>query len=294
MTTLSPTSILHLSDLHFGKPYIPEVGEALQRNAARLEPDIIVLSGDLTQRAKIREFELARKYIDRLPDVPTLAVPGNHDVPLYRLRERISRPLANYQRFISEELNPTLQIPGLTICGLDSTAPHSAVSNGRIHEWQLKHCRDVFNAAPTSDVRIVVAHHHFAAAPDSLRDRSMPRSGEAIECFDQMRVEMILGGHLHRAFIGNSLDFYPGSDRERGIIIVHSGTSTSRRGRGREREKNSFNMIRVLENGFEIDHYMYFNASGSFRLLSRHQFPRPERCLSLDWIEEFDQNVTAP
>lgn len=291
MADFEPISILQISDLHFGKPYLMEVGEALQRIARRLEPDVIVVSGDLTQRAKIREFELAREYLDRLPKVPTLVVPGNHDVPLYRVSERMRRPLENYQRCISEELNPTLQISGMTICGLDSTAPHSAISNGRIHKWQLDHCRDAFNAAPASNVRIVVAHHHFAAAPDSLRDRSMPRSREAIECFDQMRVELILGGHLHRAFIGNSLDFYPGSDRERGIIIVHSGTSTSRRGRGREKEKNSFNMIRVYETRFEIDHYMYFDVTHGFRILSRHQFPRPERCLSLDWIEESDQLV---
>lgn len=280
------TTMLQVSDLHFGKPYRLEVGEALQRIAARLEPDVVVVSGDLTQRAKVSEFELAREYLDRLPQVPTLVIPGNHDVPLYRVVERLKRPLANYQQYISAELNPTLQIPGMTICGLDSTAPHSAISNGRIHQWQLDHCRKVFDAAPPGDIRIVVAHHHFAGAPDALRDRSMPRSREAIECFDQMRVEMILGGHLHRAFIGNSLDFYPGSDRERGIIIVHSGTSTSRRGRGREKEKNSFNLIRVLENRFEIDHYMYFDVTHGFRILSRHQFPRPERCLSLDWIEE--------
>lgn len=286
MAIQQPISILHISDLHFGKPYLLEVGEALQRIAPTLEPDVIVVSGDLTQRAKAGEFALAREYIDRLPDVPRLVVPGNHDVPLYRVNERLKRPLANYQRAISEDLNPTLQVPGLTICGLDSTAPHSAISNGRIHKWQLDHCRNVFSQAPTSDVRIVVAHHHFADAPDSLRDRSMPRSREAIECFDQMRVELILGGHLHRAFIGNSLDFYPGSDRERGIIIVHSGTSTSRRGRGREKEKNSFNVIRVLENRFEIDHYMYFNLTHGFRILSRHQFPRPDRCLSLDWAQE--------
>ncbi|MFK7818702.1 MAG: metallophosphoesterase, partial [Planctomycetaceae bacterium] len=248
--------------------------------------------------AKVAEFQQAREYLDRLPDVPTLVVPGNHDVPLYRAGERLRKPLANYQRFISEEVNPTLQHRGLTICGLDSTAPHSAISNGKIHSWQLDHCRKVFEAASDEDVRVVVAHHHFAAAPDSLRDRSMPRSRRAIECFNEMRVEMILGGHLHRAFIGNSLDFYPGSDRQRGIIIVHSGTSTSRRGRGREQEKNSFNLIRVSRTRFEIDHYMYFDSTHGFRLLSRHQFPRPDICLSQEWIEgvtrvPFDTSMTT-
>lgn len=293
MSVPESVSILHISDLHFGKPYLISVGESLQEIAWKLQPDIIVVSGDLTQRARVSEFESARAYLDSLPDVPRLVVPGNHDVPLYRFGERIKQPLANYQRYISEDLNPTLRSSGVTICGLDSTAPHSAISNGRIHRWQLDHCRHVFKAAPEDDVRIVVAHHHFAAAPDSLRDRSMPRSRQAIECFDDMRVELILGGHLHRAFIGNSLDFYPGSDRRRGIIIVHSGTSTSRRGRGREREKNSFNMVRVFETRFEIDHYMYFDATHGFRILSQHQFPRPERCLSLEWTQEVSRASSA-
>ncbi|MFK7821572.1 MAG: metallophosphoesterase, partial [Planctomycetaceae bacterium] len=120
--TAEITSILQVSDLHFGKPYLPDVGESLCQIAHEVQPDIVVVSGDLPQRAKVAEFQQAREYLDRLPDVPTLVVPGHHDVPLYRAGERLRKPLANYQRFISEEVNPTLQHRGLTICGLDSTA----------------------------------------------------------------------------------------------------------------------------------------------------------------------------
>ncbi|HSH46514.1 MAG TPA: hypothetical protein VK966_11790, partial [Longimicrobiales bacterium] len=84
----------------------------------------------------------------------------------------------------------------------------------------------------------------------------------------------ILGGHLHRAYIGNTQDLYPGIDREHGITIVQSGTSTSRRGRAREREKNSFNVVRIGEDVVRVTHYMYFDDAGGFASVSRHIFPR--------------------
>ena len=86
--------------------------------------------------------------------------------------------------------------------------------------------------------------------------------------------DMILGGHLHRAYIGNSLDFYPGLHRDRGIIMAQCGTTTSRRGRGREREKNSLNQIEIGKSSIAITHYIYFHESGVFEAVSRHSFRR--------------------
>jgi hypothetical protein len=103
----------------------------------------------------------------------------------------------------------------------------------------------------------------------------MPRAKRAMDCFSELGVEMVLGGHLHRAYIGNSLDVYPGPDREQGIIIVQSGTTTSRRGRAREREKNSFNFIRVGDDRIRVTHYMHFGELSGFAPVSRHVFPRP-------------------
>ncbi|MEQ9406350.1 MAG: metallophosphoesterase [Fuerstiella sp.] len=266
--------LLHISDLHFGPPYVPEVGNALLRIAPDLNVDAIIASGDFTQRAKADQFEAARSFLDRLPDVPRLCVPGNHDIPLYRVRERLVDPHGLYRQFISPELNPVLSLDDAVIVGIDSTAPHSAISNGRIHQWQLETAEKVFAEAPTGVARIVVAHHHFAPAPDYLHDRAMPQAKRAIMRFVEDDVDMILGGHLHRAYIGNTLDFYPGAHRERGIVIVQSGTTTSRRGRGREREKNSFNVIDIDEHTMKITHYLYFDADAGFVPGSRHLFPR--------------------
>jgi 3',5'-cyclic AMP phosphodiesterase CpdA len=267
-------TILQISDLHFGPPLVKRVAEALLRAAPDLQPDVIVASGDFTQRAKREQFRETREFLDRLPAVPTVVIPGNHDVPLYRVAERLLRPHALYQEYISPELDSILRLDEAVIVGLDSTAPWTAITNGRIRDRQLQFCREAFSDAPAEVARIVVAHHHFAPAPDYLRDETLPRARRAINEFVELGVELILGGHLHRAYIGNSLDVYPGPRRERGIVIVQCGTSTSRRGRGREREKNSFNLIAVSDDTLEVTHYMYFDEDDGFAPFSRHLFPR--------------------
>ena len=274
--------ILHLSDLHFGPPYLPRVGDAVVRLAPTIDPDVVVVSGDFTQRAKPEQFADAATFLSRLPDAPRVVVPGNHDVPLYRLKERLMNPHRWYREYISDELNTVLTTEDSVIVGLDSTAPRSAISNGRLHSFKLDFCRNTLQGAPEHLARIVVAHHHLTPAPDYLHDQTMPKSKRAITLFAQLGVELILGGHLHRAYIGNTLDFYPTASREHGIVIVQCGTTTSRRGRGREREKNSFNVIDVEDESILVTHYMYDDRQSDFSPLSRHEFARGKNRLEDD------------
>lgn len=273
-------SIMHISDLHFGPPLVVEVANEVIKTSEQLQPDVVVVSGDLTQRARREQFLAAKQFLARLPKVPTLVIPGNHDVPLYRVIERFNNPHSLYKEIINENLNPVLHFESAVIVGLDSTAPRTAISNGCIHAWQLEHCAKEFAEAPTHATKIVVAHHHFAPAPDYLHDRTMPKSKRAIMRFVEMDVDLILGGHLHRAYIGNTLDFYPGDHRERGIIIAQSGTTTSRRGRGREQEKNTFNFIEIFPSTIDITHYLYFDDQHGFIPTSRHSFRRFQMELS--------------
>jgi 3',5'-cyclic AMP phosphodiesterase CpdA len=268
-------SILHISDLHFGPPYRPQVGAAVLRIVPELQPDVIVVSGDLTQRAKPEQFAAAREFLDGLPPVPQVIVPGNHDVPLYRVRERLFDPHKNYRAFIARELNQVHRFRGAVIAALDSTAPRQSISNGRIHRNQLEFCEHAFHDTAPETVHIVVAHHHFAPAPDYERDQTMPKAKRALNRFVDLNVDLILGGHLHRAYIGNSLDVFPGSHLDQGIIIVQCGTTTSGRGRARERAKNSFNLIRVGETMLSVTHFIHCSKSGDFIPASRHVFPRP-------------------
>jgi 3',5'-cyclic AMP phosphodiesterase CpdA len=268
-------TILHVSDLHFGPAYLPHVGEAVLRAAEELGPDLIVASGDFTQRAKKAQFADARSFLDKLPNVPKVVTPGNHDVPLYRAFERVFQPYANYQQYISEELDSVLATEEAVIVSINTTSPLLAITNGRIDRWQIEFAAQAFRAAPASAARIVVAHHHFAPAPDyDDRNDVMWRAREALDCFNELGVELILGGHLHRAYIGNSLDIYRSKTPSAGIIVVQSGTTTSRRGRAREREKNSFNLVQIGPEVILITHYMYFDQLSGFAPISRHTFPR--------------------
>jgi len=267
--------LLHISDLHFGPPYVPRVGEALLRQMPGWDLDAVVVSGDFTQRAKASQFAAARAFLDRMPELPKVLVPGNHDVPLYRIVERFARPRALYRKHIREDLDTVHHFPGTVIVALDSTSPRRAITNGRIHLDQLDLCRETFGGVPDAIIKVVVSHHHFAPAPDYERDQTMPKGRRALDLFVDLGVDMILGGHLHRAYIGNSLDVYPGRRPDRGIIIVQSGTTTSRRGRARERERNSLNLIQLGGDVFEITHFLFHDPENAFLPSSRHAFPRP-------------------
>lgn len=284
-------SILHVSDLHFGPPHVPHVSEAVLRATSELKFDLIVASGDFTQRATREQYAQAREFLDRLPDVPTVVVPGNHDVPLYRVFERVFAPYRLYREYISDELDAVYRLDNAVIVALNSTSPLRAITNGRIDGWQLDFCERAFRDAPPDAARIVVTHHHFAPAPDYEGGEVMPRAKRAIDCFSDIGVELILGGHLHRAYVGNSLDVYPGRHREHGIIIVQSGTTTSRRGRAREREKNSLNVIRVGEDRVRVTHYMYFDELLGFAPVSRHLFPRLGRHFLADGTVDVEDGI---
>lgn len=267
-------TVLHISDLHCGPPYLPRVADALLRIAPTLRADAIVISGDMTQRAKPEQFRQARELIDRLPRLPRLMIPGNHDVPLFRLWERISDPMGEYRRHFGPTLDQVVHFDGAVAVAVDTTSPHRTIVRGQISLDQIEFVRHALATASPENARIVVAHHHFVGAPDRLRDRTMIGGERAMRAFIEMGVDIVLGGHLHRAFIGNSLDFYFEGPRDRGIILAQSGTTTSRHGRGRERERNSFNLLEIHETWLQITHYLYYEHADAFGPMSRHLFPR--------------------
>ncbi|UCC26992.1 MAG: metallophosphoesterase [Gemmatimonadales bacterium] len=290
-------TLVHGSDIHFGKPHLPHVADAFRDAVQAAEPAAVVISGDLTQRAKVQEYRAAAEYLELLDQAaggaPIVVTPGNHDVPLYRVAERLLRPYQNYQRFIRRELNTVTRIPGMTLVALNSAAPRRAIVNGRIREAQLEFARDAFQAAPEEDVKVLVSHHHLAPAPDYEGDTPLPRAREILEALKAMGVELVLGGHLHRGYIVNSLDVYPGEDRDHGVVVVHSGTTTSARGRARERLKNSFNVVRVASDHLDITHHIFHPEEAAFLPLSRHLFPRRPFLSLAAGIADLDEELVA-
>jgi 3',5'-cyclic AMP phosphodiesterase CpdA len=270
-------AILHISDLHFGPKYLPRVGEALQSAAAALDPDIIVVSGDFTQRAKREQFAAARAFLDRLPPRPMVVTPGNHDIPLYRVFERIFSPESLYREYISEELNTVLYRDDAVIVSLNSTSPLRSVTNGRLSKRQLEFTADAFRSAPPAAVRVVVTHHNLAPAPDFEGGAVMHGAERIIKQLAGMHVDLILAGHLHRAYNASSFDLCAEHPLGSGIRLAQAGTATSSRGRGRERGRNTFNMIRVEEGSIRITPHLYFEDLEGFAPISHAIYPRAGR-----------------
>ena len=267
-------TVLHASDIHFGKPFDPGAAKAFLGFLRGLSPDLLVLSGDFTQRAKVREYEAARTFLESFPRVPVVVTPGNHDVPLYRFWERLFAPLRNYRAHISKDLDTVTRIPGATVVSLDSTAPLTAIVNGRMGDSQLRFAAQAFRTSPEGDVRILVAHHNLARAPDYEPEQILPGYRKYLAAFAKMGVELILGGHLHRAYATTSLDVLPDLDGAAPMTIVHSGTTTSTRGRARERGKNTLNVVRVLNDEFQVVPHLFDRESGVFNPYGARSFPR--------------------
>lgn len=268
--------IVHISDLHFGPPYLSHIGESAIATAKRLNPSVIAITGDFTQRAKREQFQQAREFIQRLKEFcpHVLTVPGNHDIPLYRVWSRLFSPYTLYKEFLSKKLDLFVTIENLSFACLNSTSPYLRLKEGRISKHQIEACGDFFNSQSDSTPRIVLMHHHVFPVP-SFERRSVLNNAKAIvDAFTSLKVDAVLSGHIHRGYVGNTLDVYSGVNREAGVLAISCGTTTSRRGRDTEREKNSLNLITIESDAICVAHHMYFSDVNDFKQTSEHRFPR--------------------
>jgi 3',5'-cyclic AMP phosphodiesterase CpdA len=265
--------LLHISDVHFGPPHLPELAAGVLAMVAERRPDLVVLSGDLTQRAKPEQFRQARAFVDQLP-VPSLVVPGNHDVPMYRVWERVFAPYGAYRKYFSPELEPIWEDDELFVLGIN-TAFNWTIKDGRITLRRLREVAARLAAIDERRAKIVVAHHHLIPPPTFGSQQVLRNAYEAIDVFSRAGVDLILSGHLHQAYIGSSEEFYPLGRLP--VVIVHSGTTTSNRGRGSERDKNTCNWIVIEERRITVSQLRWHRELGRFAEHSRHYYPRQEQ-----------------
>ncbi|HIF05528.1 MAG TPA: 3',5'-cyclic-nucleotide phosphodiesterase [Gemmatimonadetes bacterium] len=261
-------TVLHGSDVHFGRPHRPVVAGGFVELARRVAPDVIVLAGDFTQRARVSEFEQARAFLRELQTgplegVPVVVTPGNHDVPLFRIHERMLNPFRNYRAFISKDLDTVTRVHGAVLVALNSADPHRGIVNGRITDRQLEFLARIFQETSGENVRILVVHHNVAPPPDGGPDAVIPRNGTLLDRFRDVGVDLILSGHLHRGFVTSSAAVRPDCRDRRTIPIVHSGTASSGRGRAGEKGENSVNVLKIDEQAIEVvPHWFQPEASG--------------------------------
>ena len=272
--TPEPFVILQASDLHIGSPYRPQVADALVRWVDETPCDLLALAGDFTQRAKVAEYHTARELVDRLGDRPTVVTPGNHDLPVFRVFERLVAPYKNYRAHISEALDSVRVCPRATVVCLNSTAAHRAIVNGRLSPRQMDFAARAFSEAPDEHIRIVVTHHAMVRAPDWIVDRPIPGVPGILARFREMGVDVILSGHLHRAFTASSRDIDPRSAEDEPIWLVYSGSATSSRGRARESGENTVNRIEIHQEHLLIEHFIYSRDQGVFAPFERRTAPR--------------------
>ena len=243
-------TLVHLSDLHFGRTD-PAVLEPLRRCIHGLEPNLVVVSGDLTQRARKEQFEEAVAYLETLPG-PQLVVPGNHDVPLYNVVKRFLSPLGNYKRIVTEDLDPAHIDDEMAVVGVN-TARSAVFKGGRINMEQVEVIKERLCGLPEGITKIVVTHHPFDAPKDSEHeDQIVGRAKKALEELAGCGADLLLAGHLHASAVSHTADRYAIAGLS--ALVVQAGTATSTRQRG---EPNSFNVLRVQSNHIEVDRLVF-------------------------------------
>jgi 3',5'-cyclic AMP phosphodiesterase CpdA len=257
------TTIAHLSDLHFGTE-IPAVVEALATELQERRPSLVIVSGDLTQRARRRQFQQARAWLDRLPQ-PQLVVPGNHDVPLYDVVRRFLAPLVRFHHFIAPDENPCLLRDEVAVIGLN-TARSFTWKSGRISAEQLRLLEQRLLAAG-SRLKIVVTHHPFLPPPDGIGIDLVGRAALAIPILAAGGADLLLAGHLHRGYLGDVRSHYPAS--RRAIIAAQAGTATSGRTR---HEANAYTWIELARERAQFEIRAW--TGERFRSLSTSEYRR--------------------
>jgi len=264
------TLLLQISDPHFGTEQ-PPVAQALLRLATALRPDLVVMSGDITQRARRTQFNAARAFVDRFDATPFVVVPGNHDIPLYNLFARVAHPYANHRRVFGYDLEPVFESAELLVIGVNTTRAYRH-KEGEVSVQQVERVARRLELATPQQLRVVVTHQPAVAArANDIRNLLHGRE-HAIERWSQAGADLILGGHIHLPYVSPLHVAY--KDLPRQMWAVQAGTSLSSRVRGTV--PNSVNVIdydasRTDARRVSVARWDFNEAHASFESVMQHE-----------------------
>jgi 3',5'-cyclic AMP phosphodiesterase CpdA len=255
--------IVHISDIHYGPPFQAALEPALLAAIAGHGPDLVVVSGDLTQRALTRQFLEAKAFLERLPQ-PTLVIPGNHDVPLYNVFDRMFRPLTRYRALIRPEVDMVVRTGGLLAVGLNSAFGWTN-DGGRITRDQLRRAEATFAGAADAAVKVLVTHHHFVR-PEGVHQGGLPEA--LLGRFAAWGVELVLVGHTHLSHV---------EQRPDGLVLVQAGTATASRWKKLKKRANSLNVIDIDPAAIHVQVAEYDSEQQVYVPVAEQTFDRRQR-----------------
>lgn len=271
------TTVFHASDLHFGRPAVPAQIDAIEALIQEHAFDVVAISGDLSQRARAGEFQRAAAFLRDAGRVSkTIVVPGNHDVHWWRSPLGIGNSAgvhASYRAYVSEELEPVLRVPGMTLVGLNTS--HGVTRRtltwnmrdisilGDLTPAQLERARTEFEASPAGDCRVIVMHHNPVKGELSQR-HGLKNTKKILGAFAEMGVEIVLCGHDHQEAIHYI------EHTKKGTVISTAGTVSNRSRGGRP---SSVNVITVTKEQIEVVTSIWSNEKTAF-------VPGPRKCFA--------------
>lgn len=257
------STLVHLSDLHFGKDR-PDLLEPLLSCVNALEPDIVAISGDFTQRARRSQFEEAHNFIQRL-NAPVLGVPGNHDVLLDRPFQRFFMPWRRYRKWINTDLTPRFENDDMVVIGINSVDRFSW-QTGKLTVGRIAHACKAMDDTAARKARILVVHHPLQH-PNHTKKKPIPGADVALEKLLSCGANLILSGHLHTWHAENFTVESGGTT----AIQLHAGTSLSSRVRG---EPNDFNVIKIADDRVCVDRLSFNEDKRVFETTEARTFNR--------------------
>jgi len=252
MTESEPPSttdlVVHCSDLHFGRGFQPEPAQRLTRQIERLKPAAVVISGDLSMRARAGQFRQAAEFVRAIP-APTLIIPGNHDIPVFDLLTRVAAPLRNYRRFIEPLSTNPVVLRHAALVGIN-TITRWRHQRGRLRDGDLAQAAQLLAAAGPRRWRVAVAHQQFANLPGVHRPGTYPNAEAALGALSAAGAHVVLHGHIHAASVRPSPEMFPAAARP--VVVVSAGTPTCARLRGMDRRVFSFNLLEFGDMHFSV------------------------------------------